>query len=371
MPRKIEAEEAAARLGVKRATLYAYVSRGLLERSAHPDGKRSLFDADAVEALRARSRRRARGELGTIITTSITHVRDAGLTYRGRPVSRCVRDGLESTLARLWQSEPVTIPRVVDVPIVGEGIDRLRTAVVFARTKEPLRYDADVSIGGTQMIGAMLNSLGGRGSTPAQRLWTSLSAQACTAPRRAALETAWISLLDHGLATSTFAVRVAASTRADLYSCVSSGLGALAGPLHGAASAAVHRLLSRAHETDLPTALTEHATAAIPGTGHSVYRDRDPREALVLKAVRHAYKDDPRWRVVQRARRLASERRGLVNIDFALGALTWLAEMDASAGELIFALARTGGWCAHVAEEREEPPLRFRTQARYAKTRGK
>ena len=74
MGRSIEAEEAAARLGVKRATLYAYVSRGLLSRTPHPDGRRSLFDADEVEALRARSRRQVRGELGAIVTTRVSSI---------------------------------------------------------------------------------------------------------------------------------------------------------------------------------------------------------------------------------------------------------------------------------------------------------
>lgn len=364
MSRSIDAEEAAARLGVKKETLYAYVSRGLIERRAHPDGKRSLFDVDAVDALRARSRRSARGELGTIITSAITHVRDAGLEYRGRALRLCVRDGLEPTLGRLWQTDAVTIPNVRGVPELGAGLDRLRVAVIHARTHDALRWDADVSAGGAQMIGAMLAALGGRGRDPIERLWRALGPQPCGAAKKRALETAWIALLDHGLATSTFAVRVAASTRADLYSCVSAGLGALAGPLHGAASADVHRMFARAHETDVATALSE--TRVIEGTGHSVYRQQDPREAIVSKALRVAWRDDARWKTVERVRKLAGERGRLLNVDFALGALTWLAEMDSSAGELIFAIARTAGWCAHFAEERTEAPLRFRPQARYA-----
>lgn len=364
MGRSIDAEEAAARLGVKKETLYAYVSRGLIERRSHRDGKRSLFDVDAVDALRARSRRSARGELGTIITSAVTHVRDSGLEYRGRALRLCVRDGLEPTLARLWQRDAVAIPTTRNVPELGAGLDRLRVAVIHARTNDPLRWDTDVSTGGARMIGAMLSALGGRGRDPVERLWRALSPQPCAKAKRRALETVWIALLDHGLATSTFAVRVAASTRADLYSCVSAGLGALAGPLHGAASAEVHRMLARAHETDVATALSE--TRTIAGTGHSVYREQDPREAIVSKALRAAWRDDVRWKTVQRVRLLAGERGQLLNVDFALGALTWLAEMDPSAGELIFAVSRTGGWCAHFAEEQHESPLRFRPQARYS-----
>ena len=126
----------------------------------------------------------------------------------------------------------------------------------------------------------------------------------------------------------------------------------------------MHRLFERAAQLDASSALAE-VGAHVPGTGHSVYRDRDPREAVVMTALRAAWRDDPRWATVARLRKVVGER-ALLNVDFALGALTWLAEMDASAGELIFAVARTGGWCAHVAEEWGEAPLRFRPQARYA-----
>ncbi|HJL26157.1 MAG TPA: helix-turn-helix domain-containing protein, partial [Polyangiaceae bacterium LLY-WYZ-15_(1-7)] len=111
MGRSIEAEEAAARLGVKRATLYAYVSRGLLSRTPHPDGRRSLFDADEVEALRARSRRQVRGELGAIVTTRVSRVDETRPRLAGRPLSACLDAGLEDTLARLWGA-PLEHPRL-------------------------------------------------------------------------------------------------------------------------------------------------------------------------------------------------------------------------------------------------------------------
>ena len=56
------------------------------------------------------------------------------------------------------------------------------------------------------------------------------------------------------------------------------------------------------------------------------------------------------------------------NIDFALGALTYAAGMDADAGELVFAIARSAGWLAHSLEEYEEAPIRFRPVGRYRST---
>lgn len=53
------------------------------------------------------------------------------------------------------------------------------------------------------------------------------------------------------------------------------------------------------------------------------------------------------------------------NVDLALGAFTWLADMAPDAGEAVFAISRTAGWIAHGLEEYTEPPLRFRPRARY------
>ena len=62
---------------------------------------------------------------------------------------------------------------------------------------------------------------------------------------------------------------------------------------------------------------------------------------------------------------LATDRTdGIATVDFALGALTYLADMQTEAGEAIFAIARTVGWVAHALEEYDEGPLRFRFRAR-------
>ncbi|MGD9999528.1 MAG: helix-turn-helix transcriptional regulator, partial [Ilumatobacteraceae bacterium] len=87
MPRElITAQQAADRLGVKPATLYAYVSRGVLQRRRAADGRRSVFDAAEVDALarRGRPRRASRPFVFEVeIVTSITERRDHHLRFRG------------------------------------------------------------------------------------------------------------------------------------------------------------------------------------------------------------------------------------------------------------------------------------------------
>src|SRR5580692_12171836 len=86
MGRMLESDEAARRLGVKMATLYAYVSRGLLVSHPSPTGRRRLFEVEEVERLARRSRQGKAVETRmATITTGITQLTDEGHLYRGRP----------------------------------------------------------------------------------------------------------------------------------------------------------------------------------------------------------------------------------------------------------------------------------------------
>src|SRR3984957_18185505 len=105
----LESAEAARRLGVKLPTLYAYVSRGLLVSHPAPDGRRSLFAAEDVEALAKRSRggRTTETRLATV-TTSTTQLRDDGPVYRGTPATVLATTvPYEHAAELLWRGDPV------------------------------------------------------------------------------------------------------------------------------------------------------------------------------------------------------------------------------------------------------------------------
>lgn len=180
-----------------------------------------------------------------------------------------------------------------------------------------------------------------------------------------------ILLADHGLATSTFGVRLAASVRADPYSVVSAGLGSMGGVLHGSAAEAVIRLLDRADEIGPEEAIGERFALGerIPGFGHKVYRLVDPREAALFAAVEVGWESDSRLETVRQVQHLVTDRIDQpANIDLALGALAWLAHFERGA-TAVFAIARTVGWIAHAVEEMGEDPVRFRPVARYVPNR--
>ncbi|MGH9097622.1 MAG: citrate synthase, partial [Acidimicrobiales bacterium] len=104
----LESEEAARRLGVKTATLYAYVSRGLLPSHPSLRGRRRLFDVDDIErlAVRARTGKTVETRLATV-TTSITQLRDDGPAYRGvAAVDLASSASFEEVAAWLWNVDP-------------------------------------------------------------------------------------------------------------------------------------------------------------------------------------------------------------------------------------------------------------------------
>lgn len=182
----------------------------------------------------------------------------------------------------------------------------------------------------------------------------------------AIVNAALVLLADHELATSTMAARIAASARSDVFSVVLTGMGPLAGPLHGSASGPVHQTLadaaSRGARAAVATAVERHGS--VPGFGHPLYPDGDPRAALLLAQLAEGFADAPEIDAANAVMGAVDLRsRAKPNIDFALGLLSVLAHMPSDAGEAIFTIARAAGWVAHAIEEYKEPALRFRGRA--------
>ncbi len=385
--------ETAELLGVKRQTVYAYVSRGILHRQVALDGRTSLFDRAEVEELRVGRRSDQDGLMQSMLTTGITNVSDERLSVRGHDLADLVGAGAGFTEVAdlLWESpaddrwppaptEPVSIPDDMTL------IDQLRMLVAAASSRDPMRHDLSprsVRAAGRQAIVTMAAGLRSVTDGPPlsplssadgslrfdATLWSGLGATNPTSAKRRAVDVALALLCDHGLASSTFAARIAASVRADPYSVITAGLGALGGPLHGAASSAVHELYEEAERRgDAATVVgdIQRRGGTVPGFGHTVYRSQDARYGVLMPEIVDAWGGDPRLQTVFRVRDVVGERSDIFpNIDLALGALTYLSGMPATAGEAMFAIARTAGWTAHAMEEYEEKPLRFRVKARY------
>lgn len=406
----ITAAETARLLGVKIETVYAYVSRGRLTRVKAENGRSSLFDATAVAALvparRAQlpSDRDVRAEgipSSLLIETSVATLEPDGVRYRGRRASVCAKTmtfesvaewlwtGIDGGDTTTWRSDPSVVALATRVskllPRSALLPDHLRAITAAVASTDPLRFDLrpEAFMGAARsLLSTLVDALPTRrpGRTPriniagqtigdsfAARLWLRLSPLRPDATDLLTLNAALILLADHELATSTFGVRVAASTRADPYACISAGLGVLAGPLHGSASAAVQLLLVEASQPEGATSAVARLLrqgAQVPGFGHPLYPGGDPRAGELLDHLRASAPNRRRLAIVDGVLEAMNRRHPLApNVDFALAALAFTSMMPNDAGETIFALARCSGWIAHALEELTAPPLRYRLRA--------
>jgi citrate synthase len=382
-------EDVARRLGVKPATVYAYVSRGLLRSERNADGKGSLFAEADVEAFAARRGRPVSDGAGPVIRTGLSLIRDGQLFYRGHDARVLARtSSYESVATLLWTGELRHVPlepsvelrdlaEAVSAPLPGAArlTDRLRVMCAAAAAADPLRFDITataVLATGRTMLATMVAALpirgldrGGDGSF-AGMLWPRLTATPPNAAGIRALNAALVLLADHDLAASTLAARVAASTRAHPYAVVGAGLAALDGPLHGAASGLAYALLAEAVRSGDPIGAVSDSLrvgGSVPGFGHPLYPDGDPRAAELLSMLPNLPGEAEARAIIDAVSRSSGLRP---NVDFAIAAFALLTGMAADAGEAIFAIGRTAGWIAHALEEYGDRPSRFRPSGRYA-----
>ncbi|PRY20823.1 citrate synthase [Pseudosporangium ferrugineum] len=390
--RLLTTDEVAMHLGVKKATVYAYVSRGLLSSRRHAGGKESLFSEADVRAFGAQRRRGATDS--PAIHTGITLITGDTLYYRGLDAAGLARrEPFEAVATLLWTGELRPVPFAGDpelralaeaviapLPADARLADLLRVVVAAAGSADRLRFDttpAAVTATGRTIVSTMVGALPVRsgetapGPFPlAAELWRRLTAEAPAPERIGALNAALVLLADHDLAASTYAARVAASTRAHPYAVVGAGLAALDGPLHGAASGLVVEMLAEAVRTGDAVGTVSRqlrAGGGVPGFGHPLYPGGDPRAAALLALVT-ALPAGPGVlaAIGEVAAAMASRAAAAPDIDYALAALTLVTGMRPDAGEAIFAIARTAGWLAHAIEEYGDEPSRFRPHGRYA-----
>ncbi|WP_227983121.1 citrate/2-methylcitrate synthase [Nocardia spumae] len=381
----IDAGTAAERLGVKPATLYAYVSRGVLTRRYDPDRRRSLFDPGEIEKLARRGKPRRRPAPTDIaIASSITALGTDRPYFRGRDaVELAASATFEAVAEWLWRAdltdsgpwrapeEAVAAARAAqaDLPAGVLPLDRLHLVVITLALRDPLRFHRDPAtvvgiaralIAG--MVAALPQLSAPIGHSVAATLWSRLSARPPAGDRELRiLGAALILLADHELASSTFAARVAASVHADPYAVVSCGLGVLSGPMHGGASLAVERMFAETTvPSRVPTAFDDRLRRGerIPGAGHAVYRAGDARGTYLVDAIREIAPDHPAVAVAEAiSTELRIRRLPAINSDFGLGVLATVFDMVPGAGETVFAVARTAGWLAHALEEYESGTL--------------
>lgn len=176
---------------------------------------------------------------------------------------------------------------------------------------------------------------------------------------RRAMNASLILYAEHEFNASTFACRVCASTLSDFYSAVAAGIGTLRGPLHGGANEAAMDLIQRfSTPEEARTALREMLVrkVKIMGFGHAVYRERDPRNAIIKawsKRLSEAAGDTLLYNVSAAIEAVMwEEKRLFANLDFFSASAYHMLGIPTPLFTPIFVLSRITGWSAHILEQR-------------------
>lgn len=177
----------------------------------------------------------------------------------------------------------------------------------------------------------------------------------------AAMNASLILYAEHEFNASTFAARVCASTLSDTYSCITAAIGTLRGSLHGGANeAALAMLATFANPDDAEQKLLGMLSRkeTIMGFGHAVYRNCDPRNAIIkrwAKTLCTSAVDLHLYAIAERCERVMQREKGLFcNADFFHAPAYRAMGVPMSLFTPIFVCARTSGWCAHIFEQRRD-----------------
>jgi len=394
----LKAGEAAAELGISTTTLYAYVSRGMIRSQAAGDDPRARrYSAEDVDRLKNRKEARHHPEIAAksalhlglpVLESAITLIEDGQLYYRGfDAVELAAKATAEQVAALIWTGDFNAdycpwFAEAVDVPPIIESqrcrlspFERFQAALPLAATTDFAAYDLRpngvAATGGRilklmTMLAANRPFEGGLAATLA-RGWGADEAQAVRL-----INAALILCADHELNVSAFTVRCVASADATPYAAVIGGLAALGGSKHGGHT---ERVVAFLREAGSPDGVYEAMAARlrrgerIPGFGHVLYPEGDPRGRALLGMVAEAYPDAE---AVAFAEALGKAGTALLGeqptIDTGLVIAGRALGLPTGAPLALFGIGRTIGWIGHTIEQYGLDQL-IRPRARYTGVR--
>lgn len=389
----LSAQEAAQELNVSLATLYAYVSRGLIRSEEAGGGRRShRYLAEDVRRLKDRKEHRRHPEKAAegalhfgvpVLESAITLIDNGRLYYRGVDAAQLARENtFEQVAALIWTGElnqdvfgdyelsarVLTVrARLADLPL----FKLFQILLPLAEEDDPTPYyDAATAVQtGARIVQLMaaitagVERYAGRTAEFLRQSWLPDQPQATRL-----IDTALILCADHELNVSAFTARCAASSEATLYDVVCAGLAALHGAKHGGHTKRVEALFREIGEVrNVRSTLRERRSRAeiIPGFGHPLYPNGDPRGRLLLDLTEQIYGDAP---AVRLARAVEAEMFEMFQhrptIDFALVTLANALRLPPGSALALFALGRAAGWIGHAVEQYALDTM-IRPRARY------
>ncbi len=392
------AAEAAELLGITNATLYSYVSRGVI-RSENGPGKSRRYSAADIDALLTKKDFRKHPEHiaatslywgAPTLETKLTYIDGKDVYYKGRQVTELAGAyTFEEVASFLWtdsfsavkitDSSTVLLQKAEELTHTNtifsavDIIDKIQSLLPVIGSLDPVAYETSPNVImriGAEIIvleTAIVTGSFASGGTIAERLCAAWHGNIADEIKNT-LNTALILIADHELNISAFTARCAASAGTTPYRSVTAALSAFQGTKHGAAVERVAAFFAAAASAP---SVAEAISAAlrrgeiIPGFGHPLYPEGDPRAAYLLGQLEQTHSADP---ALERIRAVCAYMETTLgthpNIDLALYALAQAIGAPADAPKLLFVIGRTAGWIAHILEQTAAGAL-IRPRAKY------
>lgn len=387
----LTAVEATRTLGVTRATLYAYVSRGLIRSEPGPGPSRARrYAREDIERLRRRAEeRRDPGKVAAhalewgvpVLESSITLIADDTIYYRGHDAVALARTAsVESVASLIWtgrldaarppQRAASRDQRSVLASRRGPFVARAQSALALAAASDAQAFD----LRGDAVVRAGWRILDLLGGAAGARIGEHAIAVALARGWRvrtggeALVRAALILCADHELNVSAFTARCVASAGSHPYAVVIAGLAAIEGVKHGGSTARVESLLAATRSArPLRNALTERLRQGfrVEGFGHPLYRHGDPRAAALMAMLGEQYARSAELRFAREFARVGTSLTGeQPNLDFALASVSRVLKLPPGSGLTLFAIGRAIGWIGHALEQYALDRI-IRPRARY------
>lgn len=389
----LSSAEASRRLGVSSATLYAYVSRGLLRSEGASGQREKRYSADDVARLKRRRDvgRKAESiaanalDFGTpVLESSLTLIENGRLYYRGWDAVQLAQGSpLERVAQLLWQCDERPFA-ATNLPSMSTA---LRQAWLAAATLAPVdrcllllpaaaRWDHPSWVEdrnamietGVRILRLLTAAVTAEPVSPLPVHEQLAAAWHVPAERAPLIRAALVLSADHEFNASAFAARVVASTGANLHGATIAGLAAINGPRHGGLTRRVSALLDELRgAADLEAVLSRRVSDGLdlPGFGHPLYPDGDIRARTLFSMLHQIAPGAPELAfaedVAKAGERLIDRQP---NVDFATVTIERVLGLPRDSALAMFLLGRTVGWIAHALEQAEHGGL-IRPRARY------
>src|ERR1700722_14139595 len=382
----LSAKEAAAFLGVSKTTLYAYVSRGLVRSKPGPDSRLRMYNRLDLEQLgtRKRIRNRPQAEVAgalhwgaPLLDSSLTLITNECLYYRGS-------SALELALTRsfwevacwFWSGHwaPLPVQPCSDSRTEKPTSDPFHLQqnwLIDRAHSDPMGYQWTWPVAGEtgrSIVRRFLAFLTGAANPSLDLVASELATCWCGRSSRAerVLNAVLILTLDHEINVSSFTARVVASAGSNLYEVVNAAMCAFSGSRHGRASERAEQFLHDLGDAESASAMIHarlRSGEEIPGFGHPLYPDGDPRAKLILQLLAEDFPAEYA-KIERRIKETENLLRKAANVDLAAAAVSKVLALPVHSGFHLFSLGRTVGWIGHAIEQHQSAGF-IRPRARY------